>query len=436
MNKLTKDSTREQILNASLCGVEFEFYSKLGLEETTKQLSTLLGRPIRIEQKAHSDFQPTDKEFKIEPDMSGGKGLMELVTGAMPYRNARILAIKVLKWVRENGYTSERSGIHLNISFDKDYLEDKNMISNMNTLKFILEFNEEQVYKMFPDRRGSVYARSIKWVMPKRESFFFDENNISINNYTFPSTKYFGINFEKKLKNYLEFRYLGGKGYENKQDAIFYLWDSFVWQVWRSCSSSRFTEENKLELKRILNKNEKYVEALRDHKTISENFKDIHVLVDLQDVPQIVELYWPKIKEQIVALLAEGSMQEGLINYDSDIGKVQVKDGKFIAAFDLKGYDFVNCEINGVIEQCDLFGCDVDASSLKRCNLFQGTNVKESKIESCYVHGSCTLTNSYVFGRDGIFKGKMVGGIFREGMTSGNYRFEDTEVVVSKKIKS
>jgi hypothetical protein len=30
----------------------------------------------------------------------------------------------------------------------------------------------------------------------------------------------------------------------------------------------------------------------------------------------------------------------------------------------------------------------------------------------------------------------MIGGIFREGMISDNARFEDTEVIVSKKIKS
>jgi len=436
MSKLVKNSNREEILNASLCGVEFEFYSKLGLEETKKQLSTLLGRSIRIEDKAHSDFQPTDKEFKIEPDMSGGKGLMELVTGAMPYRNARILMIKVLGWIRENGYTTERSGIHLNLSFDIDYLEDKNMISNMNTLKFILEFNENQVYKLFPDRKGSVYARSIKWIMPKRESFYFDPNNTSIHNYTFPNTKYFGINFEKKLKNYLEFRYLGGKNYEEKQDKIFYLWDRFIIQIWNSCNNSKFTEENKIELKKIINKNMRFIEASRDFKTIKDNFKNIHVLVDLQDSEPIIDLHWSSIKERIVKLLAEGGMTEGIINYDSDLGKVQVKDGKFPACFDLIGYDFVDCELSGTMENCDLFSCKLNGSSLKKCNLFQGTEVKESKVESCYVHGSCVITNSYVFGRDGIFKGKMIGGIFREGMISDHARFEDTEVVVSKKIKS
>ena len=75
MQKLTIDSTRESILNAALMGVEFEFYSDLDLEVTRKSLAKLLDRKIRLEDKAHSDFVPSATEFKIEPDMSGGKGL-------------------------------------------------------------------------------------------------------------------------------------------------------------------------------------------------------------------------------------------------------------------------------------------------------------------------------------------------------------------------
>ena len=106
MQKLNKNSDRNSILNAALVGVEFEFYSNIGLEETRKSLSKLLGRPIRLETKAHSDFQPSADEFKLEPDMSGGKGLAELVTGPVPYRNARIMISNVLDWIDKNGYTN------------------------------------------------------------------------------------------------------------------------------------------------------------------------------------------------------------------------------------------------------------------------------------------------------------------------------------------
>ena len=95
-----------KILENALIGVEFEFYSNKSIDDTAKELASLLGKKIRVESKAHSDFEVTRDEFKIEPDMSGGEKLMELVTGAQPYHSGRMMIIKVCKWIEENGYTN------------------------------------------------------------------------------------------------------------------------------------------------------------------------------------------------------------------------------------------------------------------------------------------------------------------------------------------
>ena len=436
MQKLNKNSSREELLNSALVGVEFEFYSNLELEETQKSLSDLLGRKIQLEDKAHSDFQPDDKVFKMEPDMSGGKGLIELVTGAMPYRNTRIVIIKMLNWIKENGYTNDRASIHLNVSFDKKYLEDPYMISKMNVLKFILEFDEARIYKFFPNRENSTYAKSIKWIMPKREAYWFDEDHIEPNNFKFADTKYYGINFSKKEKNYLEFRYLGGENYHEKKEAVLHLLDRFILQVWNSCNSPRFTPENRIELRRILNKNLPLVEMLRDHRKLNENWPKINILVDLQDNYQTIKVQWDRIKDRVLELIVDGSLEEGIINYDSDYSVIQIKDGVFKTAYNLDGYEFINCKIRGNVLNSSIYGGYVEGSMLTRCNLYQGAEIKDSNVESCYVHGSVTVTNCFVFGRDGIFKVKLVGGIYREGFLGKDARIDDTtEVVVSKKIR-
>ena len=435
MQKLTIDSPRESILNAALMGVEFEFYSNIDLEATKKSLAKLLDRKIRLEDKAHSDFQPSAEEFKMEPDMSGGKGLIELVTGPIPYRNARIVVIKMLKWISENGYTNDRASIHINLSFDKQYLEDKDLVSKMNVLKFILEFDEQQVYKFFPNREKSAYAKSIKWIMPKWEAFHFDANQIASNNFKFADTKYYGINFSKKEKNYLEFRYLGGDDYEKKSDDILYLTERFLMQMWKSCNDPRFTAENKIELQKILNKNKPVFDMLRDYTKISEHWPNIKILADLQEDPRIIRVHWDRFKMRVMDLIVNGSMEAGIINYDSDYGAMQVKDGKFPTVYLLENFEFIDCELAGNLTNCSFYNCKVTGSAVMLCSLYQGTEIKDSKVESSYTHGSCELTNCYVAGRDTMFKGKMIGGIFREGFISGSARFDGTEVVVSKKIK-
>jgi hypothetical protein len=435
MQKLTKDSPRESILNAALMGIEFEFYSNLDLEDTRKKLADLLGRKIRLEDKAHSDFQPSSEEFKMEPDMSGGKGLIELVTGPIPYRNARIMVIKMLNWISENGYTNDRASIHINLSFDKKYLEDPALISKINVLKFILDFDEQQVYRFFPNREKSAYAKSIKWVMPKWEAYHFDPNQIASNNFKFADTKYYGINFSKKEKNYLEFRYLGGADYEKKAEQILYLTERFLQQMWNAANDQRFTPENKIELQRILNKNRPVMEMLKDYSKVSEHWPKIKILVDLQDTPIIIRVHWERFKMRVMDLIVNGSMTEGTINYDSDYGAVQVKDGKFPTVYFLENFEFIDCELAGNLTNCSFYNCNVSGSAVMWGSLYRGTKIKDSKVESSYTHGSCELTNCYVAGRDTMFKGKMIGGIFREGFITNDTRFDGTEVVVSKKIK-
>lgn len=431
--QITKDIGKDEILLKGLVGVEFEFYSNKKIEETSKELAEVLKKKIRIEAKAHSDFKPTDKEFKLEPDMSGGKGLVELVTGALPYKEARVMIINVLKWIDDNGYTTDKSSIHLNLSFDSKQIKKQNMISKMDPLKFVLTFNEREVYKMFPERENSVYAKSIKWIMPKIEANYFNGQNINPHVFDFPKEKYYGVNFEKLAQGYLEFRYIGGKDYHKKTSNILYLMDRFLVQLWDTSNNSKYTDLNLIELKRILNKNHPFTSIMSDHTKIKDYYPDIDLTVDLKHHPKIIDLYWDKIKASVIKLLSHGGLTKGSINYDSDYSRVQVNGGVLNNCFDLSNYDFVDCKVTGTLEHCDFFRCEIESANIKRCNLYQGTQAKDSKIESCYTNRTCQLSNCYVFQWDSQFDGRMVGGIFRHGKTGPNAEFEKTEMINSKK---
>jgi uncharacterized protein YjbI with pentapeptide repeats len=404
-----------EILKNALVGVEFEFFSDLGPEKTAKALEQVLNKKIRVETKAHSDFEVTAKEFKIEPDMSGGQGLMELVTGALPYYEGRLLIINVLQWIEKNGWTTDRAGIHLNLSFDKNKIDVKTRIAKMNVLKFILDFKEDQVFKFFPKREGSAYAKSIKFILPTKDTYFFDGKHINSQNFIFPDTKYYGINFEKRHKNYLEFRYLGGKDYEKKTSTILHLLDSFLIQLWKSTEDQNFTQLNALELKRILAENQRIIDATKDWRNIEKGWKDIQFTVDLKKDGRILDLYWSNIKDQVMRLFTHGQLTKGHINYDTDTGKVQLNDGKLEYCVDLRHYDFVNSSLRGEFRHCDIFRCDVNGSDIEHCNFFQFSQINSSKVKSSYIHQTCHVNDCYVFGIDGVMKGKMKGGIFREG---------------------
>ena len=155
--------SNEQLIaiHNSKIGFEFEFFAKTDLKEVKESLTRTLNKKIRIEEKAHSDFSPSEDVFKLEPDNSGGSGMIELVTGPLHFTEAKLIMAKTLKWIRENGSTNDRCSIHVNIAFNGSTLGTETNMTNLDIGKFVLNFDEDKVYEEFPKRKNSVYAKSI-----------------------------------------------------------------------------------------------------------------------------------------------------------------------------------------------------------------------------------------------------------------------------------
>lgn len=428
------DNQLKAIHNSKI-GFEFEFFSNFDLTKTKDGLSRALGKKIRIEEKAHSDFSPTQDTFKLEPDNSGGTGMIELVTGSTPFVEAKLILAKGLKWIRENGNTNERCSIHVNISFDGKKIGVPLNISNLDVGKFVLSFDENKVYEAFPNRRDSVYAKSIKYVTPVSDMSLDNSGKNVWTNYKFVSEKYYGVNFTKTVKGYLEFRYLGGKDYEKKYSPILSMIEHFVVSLYEALTDPTYTKENLLELDKILLENSKIVNSYRSYKVFQENFPDIKIIVDLKSNSNIIEMYYPKLRASVMKLITEAGLKQGYINYDSDYSRLQIKDADLSKCFLVEGVDLVECKINGNIKSCDIFDCVIDNSSIHNSNLFGYTKLNDSKIEDSYVSRNVEVNGSYVFGKNGIFSGVMNGGIFRQGRATDHAQFKDTEIIEVEKIK-
>ena len=422
------------VLQCATVGIEFELFSNYNTDETRTKLISLLNKKIVKGAKSHSEFQPTVDTFKIEPDFSGGKKMIELITGPLDYNEAKSTIIKVLKWISENGYTSNRTSIHLNISFNDKM--GKNYLSHMDTLKYILDFDEADVYKMFPNREKSVYAKSIKFINPANKYHLSSVDSISPKNFIMPDTKYYGINFSKLIKGYLEFRYLGGEKYEEKTDVILDFLDKFILSIYKSISEKGYSTENKKELNSILKNHEFLIKSYRSYNDFCEQFPDIKLSADLRNDPSYAGLYYANIRDHIYKILAETDLRKGYINYDSSTGKIQLKNVKITTCYNLENVDIVDSYISGTIKNCDIFYCKIMNTDLTTCNIFQETELDGCKLKDSYVNRSSILKNCYIFGKNGVMSGKMNGGIFREGRMTKHATFsDDVEIIEFEKIK-
>ena len=428
--------TNEQLnaIYASKIGLEFEFFANEGLDEVKRSLSNTLNKRIQIEEKAHSDFTPSDETFKLEPDNSGGTGMIELVTGPMPFVESKLIIAKTLKWIRENGSTNERCSIHINVAFDGKKLGTPTNVSSLDIGKFVLNFDENKIYEAFPNRKDSVYAKSIKFIVPLSGMTQPSPEKVSWKNYMFVSEKYYGVNFSKLPKNYIEFRYLGGKDYEKKYNTIMNLTEHFVISLYETLMYPQYNDKDFKQLDVILEKHSGIIESYKDYQTFKKKFPKIKLMVDLQTYDQIVETFYPKMREEIFKLLTLAGLKEGLINYDADTGRMQLKNAELMQCFEIKGIDIVDCKIQGNILNCDIFSSELTNSSLFESNLFGATDAADCKIEDSYVSKNVMCKDSYVFGPRGVFSGEMEGGIFRKGRATKMARFENTEIIEIEKI--
>lgn len=428
--------TNEQLnaIYSSKIGLEFEFFANEGMDEVKRSISQTLNKQIRVEDKAHSDFTPTDEIFKLEPDNSGGSGMIEMVTGPMPFVESKLIIAKTLKWIRENGSTNDRCSIHVNIAFDGKKLGTPTNVSSLDIGKFVLNFNENAVYEAFPDRRDSVYAKSIKFIVPLSGMTQPSPERISWKNYMFVSEKYYGVNFSKIPQNYIEFRYLGGKDYEKKYNTIMNMTEHFVVSLYESLVNPEYNEADLKKLDVILENHKGIVESYKAYSVFKRKFPKVKLMVDLKTYDQIVETYFPRMREKIFELLTKAGLKEGLINYDSDTGKMQLKNAELMKCFEIKGIDIVDSKIQGNILDCDVFSSELINSSVFESNLFGSTDVADSKIEDSYVSRNVSCKDSYVFGQRGVFSGTMDGGIFRKGRATELAQFENTEIIEIEKI--
>jgi hypothetical protein len=458
--KIKKSYAEEEILAAAKLGLEFEFYSNLeDVVETARSIAKYIGKRVVVpmamstfnEPKPlyHSPVQPSDTIFKLEPDYSGGKKMCELVTGPMKYSDARNIVIKVMEWISNNGYTNERCSIHANISIDPNLMPTRFGIPNLNILKFLLSFDEERVYEVFPKRRDSVYSRSIKEIRPNSSVFFISPESSIYSKEAFkvPSEKYYGVNFLKAEKGYLEYRYMGGADYEKKTKKILDLIEYYIEHLHGVLNFADYNDGEKRAFQKLIDGQNKVASAFVKYADFVKVFPDIKVSLDMNDAPEVIEAVWPNIREKLFGFIVSGKMQKGEFNYDAELGRFQLKGTK-LKNCRIMEVEFVDCEIEGVLERCAFYNCKIKHSRLSFCTFSKGNVVDFSKVNESPLHVDNILNDCFIENKTNIINCEINRGVIRNGEigklakvsketmiveqiepteTSGSYKKEDKE---------
>ncbi len=383
------DLAKRHIFETAKLGFEFEFFSPIGRDILASTFESALGRKVVWTNSYKSDIPVTESQFKLEADFSGGFKMHELVTAPLPYSEAVNVLFRAMNVIAENGFTSDRCGLHINLSFDKQKSELPISLENLNTLKFILNLNEAKIYELWPsalNKTQKPYKGSVNFIYPKNK--FIAETTLSVKpdptQFNIPQSKYFGLNFTKLAEGYLEIRYAGGMDYQTKKsqavDLINYLTE-LTYSVLEN--NSQYSLIEKQQISKILEKQKATLFAVKSPQNLKSAYPSISLYVDLHSDLQIIESNFANLKDSLFNMIAFGNLKSGVVNYDTTTRRIQIKDARLKEGFGISGVDLFNCIIEGEVTNCLLHGCKVKSSLIKESIIFTNNEIRHSLIKNC-----------------------------------------------------
>ena len=410
-----------------------DFDKKAAQDVIKRSVSAFLGFPV-LDAYHPLGTRNISDSFQLERRRDRAGNAWRISTPFMSWYEARNVFSKIAKWIKENAETNDSCDVIISLRFGK---HSSFQLSNANLLKFVLDLKEEDIFKDFPSKKNSLYSKPIKksllLQMTRSGSSLLPRFNLDLSK---TNGSYYAMEFGGPFHNFIVIRYFGGAGYENKKDLILdtlsMMLDTFI----KSIKDPHLSFDNKEELKKIEERFNIIKSSFRNIQEFKKAFPDIKLMVDLSTHEGYVNTFFLQIRSKLLEIITEGGLEKGFINYDSDKGRFQLKDMKINEAMFLRGLDLVDCEIEGAIEECDIFESKIKTSELKRCNLFNGTVAENSYLFDCYVNSSSELKNCHFAGYRGVMNGEMTGGVFESGMANEKAKIsESTKVMQIEKIK-
>jgi hypothetical protein len=416
----------------SLQSLSFDFYPKSDPKKVLLVLSSELGRRISEDSPASPDpLEHSNLKYKIHPT-----GKVTVRSGFMKYGEAKILITKFFKLIESTSTTKEDCSFEYSIMFN-DYdnagIPD---VSRLDMVKFIVSFDEELAYSNFKERKNTIFSKSIKNIIPGSKFFIENRASLSSRNFNFPFKRYFGVDFDTLKKGNLTYRYIGGSGYEKKLDATIELLNYSIDHLYKCIKAPALTREDETELASLLEVHQKIVNSYSSVKAFRKNFPEVVLLANLIEEERVLDTIYPYVRDRIFNLMSECEIKKGYINYNSDNGKIQLKDAIIEKCYVIDGIDIFDCEITGTIINCDIFSSKIKNAEIFSSNLFDSSKANNCYVYNSYINSSSIITDCTFEGNLAILSGKMENGTLISGKVSEKAKIsEGTTVLSYEKIK-
>lgn len=397
----------DKITGNSLIGFEFKGQFKDDENILLEKLKNILNRDVSFSNIDYKLLEPTDNSAVLIKDGNS----YEIKTSLYSYFEAIFVLPKILDLLKSLK-TYNNSYLYFNIGFNKDFCN----ISQINIVKFILEFDENFILKNLCDSTKNGSLEKLTDIKPQNLEVCANDikSQLEMLKYT-DETDIYGITFDKLNLGYISFKYAKNINYRNKWEEILKCINHTIITIYNTSMDPNLNKDEIDELDKLNKKYKDILSSFGCYELFKEKYKNIKLTSDLNNDISVVNIIFPSIKDKLFDIVVRNEIKDAEINYDSDVSKLQIKNLELHKCYHIYNVDIVECEIeNCTLHDCDIYDSKINKSTIVNCNLFGYANCNEDIIKNCFVSRNIQLKDCHVSGKLGKMGGIMKGGSLKD----------------------
>lgn len=419
-----------ELFSSTILGLTFEFYSSKATEFIIEELSNVTMKNIVITNDYN--HEPSYTRAVLIKEYEGEKPRYSFKMAQQRYDSIVPILKEVLSWISETSQCTQDTLLRVNMTFDHKHLQTLHTISKMNPQKLILKINEDYIYQRFPLQEDSPYAFSVKHISPMSETTYTQDLLKNVNYIIgIPQESYYGINFKDQTRGILEYNYIGGESYAEKQNEILEIIQYYVLTTYQSLNEIEYNKEEIRTLKKLTEEFNKIQEVYYDPSLFSTLYPEVKVMVDLRMDEQLIKTYWHKIRNQLFETVINQKMSKGTFNYDSDHAVFQLKNASLNCS-KLKNFDLVQCDVRGILENCNFVSCEINEARVYNSKIVYNSEVNDSYLKQVTIDQKNVVERCFIENNRELLNCDITNSIIKFAGIGKNARLDESTVVIDK----
>ena len=426
-----KTYSSKEVYDAAMLGFVFEFYCSKEPSFIVEDLKKISGKSVVITDQ--TTIKPSFSTCILVKEYDGKRPRYQFKIGEQKYNEVSTFLNTILFWINENASLDKNTLMKVNLNYSSE-LQTLTNISHMDVGKLVLKMDENFVYQRFPEMKGCPFAVSVKKIVPFNMSSNASNVVNLVSEFQMPVDTFYGIDLTEQTRGELTFNYIGGYKYSEKVKEIYELLEYYVFTTYQVLNAEEYTPSMINELNKLTEEYRIFRKCYYKYDLFESTYKDFVIYIDLNKGHQLIETQWFQLRDHIAKLILESNLKKCKFNWDTEFGTFQIKDAE-INASRVKGFQLVNCTINGIVENCHLWGTKLNNSRILNSTLVNGNNVSESYLQRVRADRENKIEESMIVNSGEIINCDLNSCVIKNAGLGDKAKLDENCLVISPKEK-